>query len=135
MDTTYRIQSILPQPPAALADNANTQTNPETDFLKLMVAQLQNQDPDKPMDGTAMITQMTQMDAAIAMQRMGYLNKADNAVSTAASLLGRQVTLKDPHSGKSITGKVSTVDYSGNLPAVMVNGQPYPLDAVSRVDL
>ena len=100
-----------------------------------MVAQLQNQDPEKPADGTAMITQMVQMNAAIAMQRMSYLSSENHAVTTSAALLGRQVLINDPETGKIVTGEVSTVDYTGDKPQVIVNGMPYPLNAVQRVDL
>ena len=133
MDTTFRIQSLVPKVPTALQSN-ELQEHPEEEFIKLMVAQLQNQDPEKPMDGTALISQMVQMNAAIAMQRMSYLSNANNAVNTAASLLGKQVTLEDAKTGAVVTGRVATVDYSGDSPTIAVNGRSYPLDSVSRVD-
>ena len=132
--TNYRIQSIVPQVPGVLRGN-ELQENPQEEFIKLMVAQLQNQDPEKPADGTAMITQMVQMNAAIAMQRMSYLSTENHAVTTSAALLGRQVLINDPETGKIVTGEVSTVDYTGDKPQVIVNGMPYPLNAVQRVDL
>jgi flagellar basal-body rod modification protein FlgD len=133
MDTGFRIQSIVPKVPTALKSNELNE-HPEEEFVKLMVAQLQNQDPDKPMDGTQLISQMVQMNAAIAMQRMSFLNNANNAVNTAASLLGKQVTLEDSKTGAVVTGRVGTVDYSGDSPTIAVNGKSYPLDSVSRVD-
>jgi flagellar basal-body rod modification protein FlgD len=133
MDTGFRIQSIVPKVPTALQSNELNE-HPEEEFVKLMVAQLQNQDPDKPMDGTQLISQMVQMNAAIAMQRMSYLTNANNAVNTAASLLGKQVTLEDANSGAIVTGRVATVDYSGDTPTIAVNGKSYPLDSVNRVD-
>lgn len=132
--TNFRIQSIVPTVPGALRSN-ELQENPQEEFIKLMVAQLQNQDPEKPVDGTAMITQMVQMNAAIAMQRMSYLSTENHAVTTSAALLGRQVLINDPTTGRIVTGEVSTVDYTGDRPHVVVNGMPFPLDAVQRVDL
>lgn len=132
--TPFRLQSIVPQVPLALRGGSAENERPEEEFIKLMVAQLQNQDPEKPMDGTALISQMTQMNAAIAMQRMSYLATENHAVSTAAALLGRKATVKDPTSGAVLDGEVETVDYSGAKPAVIVNGRSYPLDAVVRVD-
>jgi flagellar hook assembly protein FlgD len=134
METNFRIQSITPKVPTALRSN-ELQEKPEEEFIKLMVAQLQNQDPDKPVDGTALISQMVQMNAAIAMQRMSFLAGENHAVSTAASLLGRDVLLEDPKTGAIVSGPVTTVDYSGDKPSVVVNNQAYPLDAVTRVDL
>ncbi|HEY9721145.1 MAG TPA: flagellar hook capping FlgD N-terminal domain-containing protein [Oscillatoriaceae cyanobacterium] len=130
----YKLLNIVPQPPAALQDATSTSANPELDFIQMMVAELQNQDPDKPMDPTTMVTQLSQMNAAMAVQREAYLTSADSQVSTAASMLGRTVAIKDPTTGASVDGKVSTVDYSGDAPQVVVNGQPYPLNAVNSVD-
>lgn len=130
----YRVQSITPQVPYALRSN-EMQEKPEEEFIKLMVAQLQNQDPEKPADGTALITQMVQMNAAIAMQRMSYLSTENHAVATSAALLGREVNIADPKTGALVSGEVTTVDYSGDKPRVVVNGMPYPLDSVQRVDL
>ena len=53
----YNLQSIVPTPPASLRGTFREDEKPEEDFIKLMVAQLQNQDPEKPMDGTALISQ------------------------------------------------------------------------------
>jgi flagellar basal-body rod modification protein FlgD len=134
MDTSYRIQSIIPQVPTALKSNELNE-HPEEEFVQLMVAQLQNQDPDKPTDGTALITQMVQMNAAIAMQRMSYLTSQNHAVDTAAALLGREVTAQDPNTGAIVNGKVSSVDYTTDNPTVTVNGAEYPVNSVQRVDM
>lgn len=129
----YSLQSIVPQVPAALADPNAQSANPTEDFLKLMVAQLQNQDPDKPVDGTALISQLTEMQSAFAVQRMSFLSQATQQISTSAGLLGHSVIVEDPSTGAQSAGKVTAVDYSGTNPVVEVNGTPYPLTAVNRV--
>ena len=133
VNPTYRVQSIIPSVPVALRSN-ELQENPQQEFIQLMVAQLQNQDPDKPVDGTALISQMVSMNAAIAMQRMSYLSTENHAVSTSAALLGRTVTLEDHNTGTIVNGQVETVDYTGDRPMVVVNGKQYPVNAVVRVD-
>jgi flagellar basal-body rod modification protein FlgD len=132
---TYSLQSIVPALPTALQDNTDPTSNPTNDFLKLMVAQLQNQDPEKPVDGTALISQLTQMQSAFAVQRMSFLSQASQQVTTSAALLGRTVFVKDPNTGAQLSGKVTSIDYSGKDPAITVNQQSYPLTAVSRVDV
>lgn len=135
MDTSYRLQSIVPTPPATLRGADPETENPQEEFIKLMVAQLQNQDPENPVDGTALISQLAQMNAAVAMQRMSWLATENHAVDTSAALLGREVTLKDPATGASLRGQVSTVDYTGKRPMVVVNDKAYPLNAVVRVEI
>lgn len=130
----YSLLGLIPTPPQSLQSNALSSERPEEDFIKLMVAQLQNQDPDNPADGTQLISQLAQMNAAIATQRMSYLSTENHAVSTAAALLGKEVTLTDPLTKQSVSGKVQTVDYSKDRPQIVVDGAAYPLDAVVRVD-
>ena len=131
----YKLQSIVPTIPQSLQDTSSASSNPQEDFLKLMVAQIQNQDPDKPTDGTALISQLTEMNAAFAVQRMSFLTQATQQITTSAALLGRNVEIKNPDTGALVTGKVATVDYSGADPAVVVNGAAYPLTAVNRIDV
>ena len=132
VNSHYHVMNIVPQAPQSL-QGGTSETDPQGDFIKLMISELQNQDPDNPMDGTAMVTQIEQMNSAVAVQRMSYLSNADSQVTTAASLLGHNVTIKDPTTGLAVSGKVDSVDYSGTDPAVSVNGTSYPLTAVSQV--
>jgi flagellar basal-body rod modification protein FlgD len=46
--------------PAAPADNSQAQLTSEDTFLKLLVAQIQNQDPTSPTDPTQFVGQLTQ---------------------------------------------------------------------------
>jgi flagellar basal-body rod modification protein FlgD len=63
--STSAIQAVLgggaansaPPPPAA-ADSSSLAN--ENTFLQLLVAQLKNQDPDNPADGTTFVTQLAQ---------------------------------------------------------------------------
>lgn len=126
----YNLQSIVPTPPPSLRGTFREDEKPEEDFIKLMVAQLQNQDPEKPMDGTALISQLMQMNAAVATQRMAYLSTENHLVSTSAALLGKEVTVRDPDTGVSSKGTVSTVDYNNARPRVMVNNKYYPAENV-----
>ena len=49
-------------PPASTSTPASiASTNYQTMFLQLLVAQLQNQDPMNPTDGTQFVTQLAQM--------------------------------------------------------------------------
>jgi flagellar basal-body rod modification protein FlgD len=106
-------------------------------FLKLLVAQLQHQDPLKPMEGTEFVTQLAQFTAVeqgaaqtakldlISMQMSGL------ASNEAASLVGKQVTIRgqggltfdgvlSPQGSASLTGpakdvKVDVIDANGTV--------------------
>ncbi|MBC8016119.1 MAG: flagellar hook capping protein [Sporomusaceae bacterium] len=76
----------------ATNSNANSATKQNSlgkdDFLKMLVTQLQNQDPLKPMDDTAFVAQMAQFST---LEQMKNMNTA--ALATQANgMIGNKVT-------------------------------------------
>ena len=84
------------------------------DFLKLLVAQLQNQDPLNPSDPTAFtaqlaqfssLEQLTTVNSSLAEMAKANNNSQDLERLSAFSLIGRQVEMKGPdfkYSGASV---------------------------------
>jgi len=104
-------------------------------FLKLLVAQLRNQDPSKPMDSSELMAQTTQlstMEQLTALTKTSQESFALQMRMAAASLVGRQVTYAG-ESGATVTGAVTSVSYAGSVPTVTVDGKVVALDAVSSV--
>lgn len=104
------------------------------DFLKILITQLQYQDPTDPMQDKEFIAQMAQFSSLEQMTNMasnfGKLSGVLNS-SEAQSMLGRTVEIQDGET--SVYGKVSQV-VRGEFPLVMVNGRFYDLDQVSKVE-
>jgi len=104
------------------------------DFLKILITQLQHQDPTNPMQDKEFIAQMAQFSSLEQMTNMassfGKLSSVLNS-SEAQSLLGRNVEVLDGE--RAIYGKVSQV-VRGEFPLVMVNGSFYDLEQVSKVE-
>ncbi|GAB1457252.1 MAG: flagellar hook assembly protein FlgD [Spirochaetia bacterium] len=104
------------------------------DFLKILITQLQHQDPTNPMQDKEFIAQMAQFSSLEQMTNMatsfGKLSSVLNS-SEAQSLLGRTVEVIDGEN--AIYGKVSQV-VRGEFPLVMVNGSFYDLEQVSKVE-
>ena len=92
------------------------------DFLKLLVGQLQHQDPMQPADDTQFIGQMAQFSQL--EQETNTASSTDSLVRTSTlSLIGRTVTYLDA-SNASQTGVVTEVDLSKNgNPTLTVDGQ------------
>lgn len=104
------------------------------DFLKILITQLQNQDPTNPMQDKEFIAQMAQFSSLEQMTNMATnFSKLSSVLnsSEAQSLLGRTVEITD--GDKAIYGKVSQV-VRGEFPLVMVNGSFYDLEQVSKVE-
>jgi flagellar basal-body rod modification protein FlgD len=106
-------------------------------FMKLLLAQMKNQDPMKPMDDTAFVAQLAQFSslqqqmqtnkalALVATQQQGQLN------TEVASLVGRTVTVKGSQVAISGNGTGTAVSFGLTGPAASVkvtildaSGQP-----------
>ena len=72
----------------------------QTDFLKLLTTQMQNQDPMKPMDNTQFVAQMAQFSSLQGIQDLnetvsGFESSVQsNQVMQAASLVGKAAMVK-----------------------------------------
>jgi flagellar basal-body rod modification protein FlgD len=109
------------------------------DFLKLLMAQMQNQDPMKPMDDKQMIAQMAQFSALEATQSLQATIQASNNVQTVAQaggLIGKYVqsTLAD---GTSTFGAVTGVNFTSTdgvtSPTLVVNGKDVEYSSIRKV--
>ncbi|WP_028048012.1 flagellar hook assembly protein FlgD [Cellulomonas sp. URHE0023] len=120
---------------AAAAANKDSSALDKDAFMKLMIAQLRNQDPSSPMDTSAMMAQTTQMTTMEKLVELSDTQRESFALQmrmAAASLVGQQVTWTDD-AGADRTGNVASVSYAGPVPTVKVGDQEIALDAVSSV--
>jgi len=103
------------------------------DFLKILVTQLQHQDPTAPMEDREFIAQMAQFSSLEQMTNMSAnFQKIAGMLgsSEAMTLLGKNVEVSD--GARSVTGAVTQV-LRGEFPMVMVNGDYWDLEQVSKV--
>ena len=107
------------------------------DFLKLMVAQFQNQSIDDTADTTEMMNQMVQMSVIQAITNLSTLVSDSTNLSYAASLVGKEVTIGE-RKGSEIEELLGTVTGTGTLNGKQVifldNGDtPYNLTDIMAV--
>lgn len=106
------------------------------DFMKLLSVQFQHQDPMKPMEDTAFISQMAQFTSLeqsnSLVQQLTQLSARQDATA-ANSFLGHQVTLDDGTGGTK-SGRVDGVEYTTGKPRLVVGDSTYPLSAVLLVE-
>ena len=114
---------------------ASTENLAEDAFMQLLLAQLKNQDPLKPMDNTEFISQLAQFNSlneTMAMNKnIGELLVAQS-ISQGSSLIGKTVTAHLP-TGEDINGEVSSLQIMGDNVSLTVDGVSIPLDAVHTV--
>jgi flagellar basal-body rod modification protein FlgD len=98
------------------AQKANSDKLGQSDFLKLMTTQLQNQDPFAPMDNGDFIAQMAQFSTVTGIQEMNtsigkLVEEFDQArIATASNLLGHSVL---------VPGNIGRADENGELHGVL----------------
>jgi flagellar basal-body rod modification protein FlgD len=102
-------------------------------FLKLLMAQLQNQDPTSPMEDKQFIAQMAEFSALEQMTNLSSeFTRVAGLISSgqAVSLLGREVAVTD---GENVIEGVVEAVQSGDNPQVRVHGTFYDYSAVQTI--
>lgn len=118
---------------AAQTKKSGTSLNMD-DFLKLMVAQLQNQDMNNTADTSQYTTQMAQFSMVQALTDLTELSKTTYSLS----MIGKEVTLAESKADGSlnvITGTVEGVNLFNGDAQIIVNGANYPMTSVMEVGL
>jgi flagellar basal-body rod modification protein FlgD len=115
------INQLITNPSTSAPQTATSQLGPD-DFLKLLTAQLQNQDPLHPMDETQSVAQLAQfssLQAATALKDSFATFQSNFSVMQSAGLLGKSVSAQATDSSGNtitVTGTVKTI--------TVINGQP-----------
>lgn len=94
------------------AQQKNSDSLGQSDFLKLMTTQLQNQDPFAPMDNTAMVEQMAQFSQVTGITEMsqtlkGIANQlSEFRIATASNMLGNSVMVPGNYARPDDMGEI-----------------------------
>ena len=129
-----QINSVLSSTAAKTTKNksAGSTALDMTDFLTMMVAQFQNQDPEHAASTTDMLNQMVQMSM---IQAITNITDAATMIYS-SSLVGKEVTVGQFDSDGKLQEIVGTVTgtgtYNGN-PVVFVDGVSYNLSSILAV--
>ncbi|MGH8506011.1 MAG: flagellar hook assembly protein FlgD [Stenotrophobium sp.] len=121
--------------------SAQPQQLTQDDFLKLMTAQLQNQDPMKPLDNSQFVSQMAQFSTVSGIQNLqnSFSSLSSSLTSSqslqASSLVGHHVLVPSSTIALPATGAVQA---AANLPAsgeLVVNITDASGQVVRQMDL
>lgn len=105
----------------------------QDDFLKILITQLQNQNPSQPMEDREFIAQMAQFSSLGQMTKMSDKFTELSAAlkgSGAMNLIGRDVRIT--RGDTLVTGTVEAVT-RGPYPQILVNGTYFDYDDITEV--
>jgi len=116
---------------AASALVTKTDSEGKEDFLKLLVAQLKNQDPIDPLKNEEFLSQLAQFSQLEAVQALGA-KQAEAAGMQAASLVGMNVSAVTG-TGLYVSGEVGSVQMTADGPKLNINGVQVSLGELQEV--
>lgn len=102
------------------------------DFMTLLVAQLQAQDPLSPMDPSEFMSQLAQLQSVAELQKIGGL-LAGASFRDTVGLIGRTVHWADPESGELLSARVDRVEMTGGECRLIAGDTMLTLDDVVAV--
>lgn len=112
------------------------QMNQDT-FLKLMVAQLRYQDPSKPADPAAFISQsasFTQVSKTDELIKAVTANSLSQRAMSAGVLVGQQATYPG-EDGKPLTGVITSVSLTDTDPVATINGKQVAISRLTNLSM
>ena len=105
------------------------------DFLKLLVAQLQNQDPTNPTDSSTWMAQLAQYSSLEQMTNVaGSVGQlvTSSSLTQGVALLGKDLTFTRAD-GSTGTGVADSLSIQNGQPTLDVGGESVTLDSVTDV--
>jgi len=97
----------------------------QNDFLKLMVAQLQAQNPMEPTSDTeytAELAQFSQLEQTTNIAQTSSELVGSQKIAQAVALIGHTVSYLDASTGATVEGKVQKVDITSSGASLTVEG-------------
>jgi flagellar basal-body rod modification protein FlgD len=130
-------QQIQQQQQVNVVDSASTGFSGLTsdDFLKLLITQLQNQDPSNPMDSDQLLQQVSEMRALQSNIELSDSLKSltlSQQLTSATSFLGKQVAGTDANQ-QSVSGTVSQVVVADGKTMLSIGNSQIELGNVTNV--
>jgi flagellar basal-body rod modification protein FlgD len=123
MMAVSQIQSLFGANQASATQQTKSSAGDFNTFLQLLVTELKNQDPNKPMDPTQTVTQLatfSSVEQAVKTNTLLASLNSNAGLSQAGSLIGHTVTSSDG----SLTGVVKSIQVTDTgLVATLADGK------------
>lgn len=126
-----------------LANHSNERSpNPELgkdEFLKILMTQLQNQDPLDPMDDKDFISQMATfssleqtMNMASSLEQM-VQNQFQSPVAQYSHMIGQEVTYEDENGEEALSGVIAVSQKDGKALLELANEEQIAVEDITKI--
>ncbi|NJJ37769.1 flagellar hook assembly protein FlgD [Paenibacillus apii] len=103
-------------------------------FLKILITQLQNQDPMQPMEDKEFIAQMAQFSSVEQLMNIsGQLTALNQSLGSVSGLIGKNVSWLDSSSSEEKSGMVDSIVVSSGVQYAMVGKEKIALTDITRI--
>ncbi len=105
------------------------------DFLKMLIAELQNQDPTQPVSNTEILDEVSQISNVETNQSLSNTLQGvalEQSLSTATNLLQKNVTAVTS-AGNSISGTVDSISVANGTATFTINGTVVPFSNITSI--
>jgi flagellar basal-body rod modification protein FlgD len=122
MNTTEKTNALVTPNPVEAGGGTESKTNGilgQNDFLKLMIAQLQAQNPLEPGNSNEFLNELAQFTQVEQITNLASASELSGAVQ----LIGKTVTYHTA-AGESVTGKVQSAQSTASGVTLTVEGAP-----------
>lgn len=112
-------------------------------FMKLLVSQLENQDPLSPVTNEDFVAQLATFSSleqleglnqnVVAMIALNQSNALLSQLTQSSALIGKEVSWEELETGSERSGRVESVKIVDGLAVLRIDGEDVPLAAVIEV--
>jgi flagellar basal-body rod modification protein FlgD len=108
------------------------------DFLKILIAQMKNQDPTQPLQDREFIAQMAQFSSVEQLQNMALeMTRLRQSIGMASGLIGKTVSWEELTEGSAVpvmkSGVVDSITIKDGIQHARVGGTDVSLDRILRI--
>ncbi|MFA6132760.1 MAG: flagellar hook capping FlgD N-terminal domain-containing protein [Phycisphaerae bacterium] len=121
---------------STISSTGSTATEQRDQYLKLLITQLQNQNPMDPMDNNQMASQLAQLSQLELTESMNStFDKvlASTQVNQATAMIGKQVSWLPSGETTVVSGAVDGVDLSGSTVRLKVGNNLVDPDVILSI--
>jgi len=137
MTSPVGMPSVNNASPSTLPQSSMSAADYKSEFLKLLMTQLQNQDPTQPVDSTQMLAQQAQFASLEQMQNLNtnfVTLMAMQNVAQGTNLIGKNVVATDS-TGATVSGQVTGIKFDNGVATLQVQVSPSSTAAVKLSDV